>query len=155
MLWKPPDGEVEPIPFSKLFRGTVRPIGLAGRFYKGMEVGDVPDAMQTTPTMDLFHYVPVIPEPYVAVWEGSIDVEQTGTHRFRVSGSGQVRLFLDDYQIAQWPPGSELESEASPFIRSGEHAIRVRVHVRSRRRRSSKCSGRRRTRNYDRFRSRC
>ena len=125
VLWKPPEGEVGPIPFSRLFRGTVRPIGLAGRFYKGMEVGDVPDAMQTTPTMDLFHYVPVIPEPYVAVWEGLIDVEETGTHRLRVSGSGQVKLFLDDYQIAQWPPGPELESEASPFIRSGEHPIRI------------------------------
>ena len=131
VLWKPPDGEVEPIPFSRLFRGTVRPIGLSGRFYEGMEVGDVPDAMQTTPTMDLFHYVPVIPEPYVAVWEGSMEVEQTGTHRFRVSGSGQVKLFLDDYQIAQWPPGSGLESEASPFIRSGEHAIRVEYRTES------------------------
>ena len=131
VLWKPPDGEIEPIPLSRLFRGTVRPIGLAGRFYEGMEVGDVPDAMQTTPTMDLFHYVPVVPEPYVAVWEGSIDVEQTGTHRFRVSGSGQVKLFLDDYQIAQWPPGSGLESEASPFIRSGEHAIRVEYSTES------------------------
>ena len=125
VLWKPPDGEIGPIPFNNLFRGTVWPIGLAGRFYKGMDVGDVPDAMQTTPTMDVFHYVPVIPEPYVAVWEGLIDVEETGTHRLRVSGSGQVKLFLDDYQIAQWPPGSELESEASPFIRSGEHSIRI------------------------------
>ena len=131
ILWKPPDGEIEPIPLSRLFRGTVRPIGLAGRFYEGMEVGDVPDAMQTTPTMDLFHYVPVIPEPYVAVWEGSLDVEQTGTHQFRVSGSGQMKLFLDDYQIAQWPPGSGLESEASPFIRSGEHAIRVEYSTKS------------------------
>ena len=131
VLWKPPDGKVEPIPFSNLFRDTVRPIGLAGRFYKGTEVGDVPDAMQTTPTMDLFHYIPVIPEPYVAVWEGSIKVEETGTHRFRVSGSGQVKLFLDDYQIAQWPPTSELESEASPFIRSGEHAIRVEYRTES------------------------
>ena len=137
VLWKPPDGEIEPIPFSRLFRGTVRPIGLAGRFYKGVEVGDVPDAMQTTPTMDVFHYVPVIQEPYVAVWDGSIDVDQTGTHRLRVSGEGQVKLFLDDHQIAQWPPGSGLESEASPFIRSGEHAIRVE-YMRSRRHRSSK-----------------
>ena len=131
VLWKPPNGELGTIPFGSLFRGTVRPIGLAGRFYKGTEVGDVPDAMQTTPTMDLFHYVPVIPEPYVAVWEGSLDVEETGTHRLRVSGSGQVKLFLDDYQIAQWPPGSELESEASPFIRSGEHAIRVEYRTES------------------------
>ena len=131
VLWKPPDGEIEPIPFNNLFRGTVRPIGLAGRFYKGTEAGDVPDAMQTTPTMDLFHYVPVIPEPYVAVWEGLIDVEQTGTHRFRVSGEGQVKLFLDDYQIAQWPPGSELESEASPFIRSGQHPIRIEYRTES------------------------
>ena len=125
VLWTPPDGEIEPIPFNRLFRGTVRPIGLAGRFYKGTDAGDVPDAMQTTPTMDLFHYVPVIPEPYLAVWEGLIDVEQPGTHRLRVSGSGQVKLFLDDYQIAQWPPGSGLDSEASPFIRSGEHPIRI------------------------------
>ena len=125
VLWKPPDGELGMIPFSSLFRGTVRPIGLAGRFYKGTEIGDVPDAIQTTPTMDLFHYVPVIPEPYVAVWEGSMKVDETGTHRFRVSGSGQVKLFLDDYQIAQWPPAPGLESEVSPFIRSGEHAIRI------------------------------
>ena len=125
VLWKPPDGELGMIPFGSLFRETVRPIGLAGQFYEGLMSGEVPDAMQTTPTMDLFHYVPVIPEPYVAVWEGSMKVDETGTHRFRVSGSGQVKLFLDDYQIAQWPPGSELEPEASPFIRSGEHAIRV------------------------------
>ena len=125
VLWKPPEGEFGTIPYGSLFRGTVRPIGLAGRFYEGLESGEVPDAMQTTSTMNLFHYVPVIPEPYVAVWEGMIDVEQTGTHRFRVSGSGQMKLFLDDYQIAQWPPAPGLESEVSPFIRSGEHAIRV------------------------------
>ena len=131
VLWKPPDGEIGTIPSNRLFRGTVRPIGLAGRFYKGTEIGDVPDAMQTTPTMDLFHYVPVIPEPYVAVWEGSMKVDETGTHRFRVSGSGQVKLFLDDYQIAQWPPAPGLDSEASPFIRSGEHAIRVEYSTES------------------------
>ena len=131
VLWKPPDGELETIQFGSLFRGTVRPIGLAGRLYEGTEVGDVPDAMQTTPTMDLFHYFPVIPEPYVAIWEGSMEVDETGTHRFRVSGSGQVKLFLDDYQIAQWPPTSELEPEASPFIRSGDHAIRVEYKTES------------------------
>ena len=87
--------------------------------------------MQTTPTMDLFHYVPVVPELYVAVWEGLIDVDETGTHRLRVSGSGQVKLFLDDYQIAQWPPGSGLEAEASPFIRSGEHPIRIEYSTES------------------------
>ncbi len=125
VLWTPPDGELRTIPFANLFRGTVRPIGLAGRFYKGTEVGDVPDAMQTTPTMDLFHYVPVIPEPYTAVWDGSIEVEQTGMHEFQVGGSGQIKLFLDGQQIAQWPPGSGLEPEASAFILAGDHAIRV------------------------------
>ena len=35
VLWKPPDGEVEPIPFSSLFRGTVRTNRTGGPVLQG------------------------------------------------------------------------------------------------------------------------
>ena len=128
VLWQPPDGVLEPIPFNRLYRGSVRPLGLTGRFYAGGDAVGVPDRVQVTPTMDVFHYEPVIPEPYFAVWEGTLHVDQPGPHEFDATrvGSGSVALYIDDRLVIQ-EPRAEGDPEEPPSVRLtvGEHAIRV------------------------------
>ena len=127
LLWTGAEGDPEPVPFERLFRGSVRSIGLAGQFFKGEDTSGVPDAMEVTPTMDLFRYTPVIEEPYTAVWEGSIQVDTPGSIRFGVgrTGTGSVSLAIDGRLIAQNPPDGEIGTESELNLVGGDHLIRV------------------------------
>ena len=100
VLWTNEDGDPEPIPFSRLYRGSVRPVGLAGRFFEGDRTSGVPDSMQITPSMALFHYSPVIPHPYTAVWEGTVQTDMPGPHRFK----GQPHPQRGDSPLRQQSP---------------------------------------------------
>lgn len=125
LLWQPPDGQLEPIPAANLYNGSVRPLGLTGRFYEsGVEDG-LFDASRITPAMDAFWYDPVVPEPYFAVWEGALDVLVGGDHRFEVRGFGAVKLFIDGDLLAQHPPAESAPSNARLSIDAGKHQIRV------------------------------
>ena len=120
LLWQPPDGELSAIPSRYLYHGTVRPLGLAGRFFKAGQEGPVPDATHVTHALDVFYYDPVVPEPYLAVWEGTLDVPVGGEHRFRASGVGRVELRLDGLLVAKNPP-----SDTSVALDAGEHSVRL------------------------------
>ena len=96
----------------------------------------VPDAMQTTPTMDVFHYDPVIPEPYVAVWEGSFDVERDGNSPVpgeRIRAGEAVPRRLSDRAVAAWV-GAGVGGVAVHPVRRARHPRRVPVRIRRRRR---------------------
>ena len=122
LRWKPPDSELVAIPTRNLYRGTVRPVGLAGRFYSGgIEAGPA-DALRVTPALDTFDYNPVIPEPYLGVWEGTLDAPASGLYRFQVAGTGSVKLFLNGNLRAQ-NPGSD-SNEGVP-LSAGGNRIRV------------------------------
>ena len=82
LLLQPPGGQLAPVPPERLYHGAVRPVGLAGRFYAGEVEGEAPDAARVTPAMDAFYYDPVLPEPYLAVWEGTLEVSTAGLHGF-------------------------------------------------------------------------
>ena len=125
LSWQPPGGEMSPIGLENLFHGTVRPVGLAGRFYPGGAESESPEAMRVTPAVDVFYYDPVIPEPYLAVWEGHIDVEVGGIYRFRAIGAGVVRVFIDDELIAHTPESDSVESGAELTLMRGNHPFRV------------------------------
>lgn len=148
LLWQPPalerdegdggdEGEAEaelqplaPIPIEHLYNGDVRPIGLAGRFFVGGdaaaldELGDaVPDAMQLTAGIGgAFWYNAVVDAPYVAVWDGSLAVSESGLHRFRFGGiHGDMRVLMDGEPLIDTRGDREVELELS----EGAHRIRL------------------------------
>ncbi|MCH8206504.1 MAG: glycosyltransferase family 39 protein [Chloroflexi bacterium] len=125
LLWEPPGRALESISASNLYRGSVRPLGLAGRFFESGEDEGTPNATRVTPAMGSFYYDPVVPEPYLAVWEGSVDVPDGGTYRFKVEAAGTVRLLLDGNLIVQSPGSPGVKPEASTHLDAGRHAIRV------------------------------
>ena len=134
LLWQPPGGELEAIPTTYLYHGSVRPLGLAGRFHE-IEEGlagdpsaaptDSPAATRLTPAMDTFWYNPVVPEPYLAVWEGTLDVRADDSYRFKLDGSGTVKLILDGTLRAQHPGTRIIGPEERVTLRAGKHLIRV------------------------------
>ncbi len=127
VLWTNEDGDPEPIPFSRLYRGSVRPVGLAGRFFEGDRTSGVPDSMQITPSMALFHYSPVIPHPYTAVWEGTVQTDMPGPHRFKVSRthSGEIALYVNNRLVAQDPPNDDAATSGELNLAPGRNALRV------------------------------
>ena len=127
VLWESTTGQLTEIPFSRLYRGSVRPLGLAGRFYSGKRSSGEPDSLEVTPSMDLFHYTPVIPEPYTAIWEGTVDVDAPGLRRFRTArtGSGEISLYVDDHLVAQDPPDDDIAAEGKVNLAQGRHSLRV------------------------------
>ena len=102
VLWLNENGDPEPIPFGRLYRGSVRPVGLAGRFFEGDRASGAPDSMQVTPSMDLFHYTPVVPYPYTVTWDGALQTDVPGPYRFKVgrTHNGRIRA------LRQRPPSS-------------------------------------------------
>ncbi len=134
VLWRAPDGEIEPIPFGRLYRGSVRPLGLAGRFYAGDDTTGAPDSMQVTPSMDVFHYESVVPAPYSAIWDGALTVALPGNQTFRVEriGTGSVALYVDGSLVARDPPLDETTVEGEINLAPGRHEIRVEYRSESR-----------------------
>ena len=124
LSWQPPGGTLEPIPFSNLYHGSVRPVGLAGRFYAGRAEKDVPDAVHTTPAADNFYYNPVVAEPYLAIWTGVLRVERSGQHTFRIEGAGTVELTIDGSRAALKPAGIGSKTRELP-LSAGERHIRI------------------------------
>ena len=124
LSWQPPGENLVPIPFSNLYRGSVRPVGLAGRFYEGQAEKAVPDAVHTTPATDNFFYDPAVPEPYLAIWTGDLRVERSGIHRFRLEGAGTVELTIDGRQAALKPAGVGTRTRELLLI-AGVRQIRI------------------------------
>jgi len=125
LLWQPPEGELAPIGRDSLFHGTVQPLGLVGRFFKDGAAEGRPDALRVTPAMDAFYYDPVVAEPYLAVWEGTLNVETAGDQRFLVNGAGDVRLFIGGELTARRPPEAGVDEEGSMALGVGPVPITV------------------------------
>ena len=127
VLWVNEDGQPEPIPFSRLYRGSVRPVGLAGHFFVGDRTSGVPDSMQITPTIDLFHYSPVIPHPYTTIWEGTVQSDMPGPRRFKVNRthSGEIALYVNNRLIAEDPPNGDSATSGEINLFPGQNALRV------------------------------
>ena len=126
VLWRPPGGELEQVPFSNLYRRTVRPIGAVGLFFKKGQESGLPDAVEIASSLDVFSYFPVIDEPHTVVWEGMLNVEQLGNHRFAVERvSGPVKLYFEGDLLAQDPPSEEADREGEILVGSGSYPVRV------------------------------
>ena len=136
ILWTPPDGGRAPIPFANLYRESVRPIGLAGRFFD--EDPDdydpsAPDDARVAPTSDMFHYSPVLPPPYSAIWEGDLTVALPGNQRFALETAGgqTAALYIEGALIARAPATEETASEGEVNLAPGRHRIRVERRIES------------------------
>ncbi len=126
LLWRPPGGDLEPIPFSNLYRGNVRPLGAVGRFFKSGDESAQPDAVEIAPSMDVFNYFPVVDEPHTVVWEGMLAVESIGNHKFGVERvSGPVKLYFENDLIAQDPPSEDVDREGEVLVGAGAYPVRV------------------------------
>ncbi len=125
ILWTTPVGTTEVIPFGRLYRDTVRPVGLVGRFFMGGDSSGIPHVAHISPTMDLSYFDPVMPEPYFATWEGFLDVPVSGHYRFRVRGFGSVELYLDNTTIARTPGADGIGEEGGVYLDEGRYSIRV------------------------------
>ncbi len=125
LLWQPPAADMMPIPFGNLFHGSVRPIGLAGLFYSGSEERRIAEQAHTTPSMDVFYYDPVVPEPSMTVWRGSLKRLLPGRYNFRIEGSGDVKLFINDSLVAQHSATGSEATQKDVRLKPGENDIRV------------------------------
>jgi len=134
LLWRPPNGEVTAIPTEHLYHGTIRPMGLSGRFYTlhgdstaalNLTTTKIPDATVLTPSMDAFWYTPVVSHPYMATWDGSLNVLEEDTYTFKVHSTGKVRLTIDGFINLEHPPTKSIASEKRVTLKSGQHRIRV------------------------------
>lgn len=139
LLWQPPPDEegIEQrptaIPLSNLYRGDARPMGLAGRFYKGDHMAGVgaadvmgiaPDAMRVTPDIGgAFRYDAVVKEPHLAVWEGTIDAPADGVYRFEFGHThgAATRVSIDGEAVIDTRDDREREIDLS----AGARNIRV------------------------------
>lgn len=125
LMWQPPGGVLAPVPYDHLYRGPVRPLGLAGLFYSSEVEEEVADGARVTPAMDAFYYDPVVPEPYLAVWEGVLEVPVRGEHDFSVDGAGSVSIVIDGVPWARHPPTQLVASSATVTLTAGPHRVRV------------------------------
>ena len=125
LWWQPPGGDLAPIPYERMYHHPVRPVGLAGRFYRGSGEKDRPDAVHVTHAMDVVYYHAVLPYPYLAVWEGTLEAPASGRYAFRVGGFGAVTLTVDEELTARSPSGPAVGPYGIADLDAGEHKIRV------------------------------
>jgi hypothetical protein len=128
LLWQPPGGRLQPIPLRHLYHGPVRPIGLAGDFYQDASREEsYADAKRVTPGLDAFYYDPVVPEPYFAVWEGTLTVDAPfeGDYLFELTGAGVVDLYIDGLPVARSPELEPIDLTSRVGLSPGEHTIKL------------------------------
>lgn len=143
LLWKQPpppteddldkeedagEPQFKPITASNLYHGDVRPVGLAGRYFKGIDDaneidGAIPDAMQITPGIGgAFWYNSVVDDTHLAVWDGNLNVPMSGRYRFKLGEvRGEMRISLDDETLLDTRGEREREIE----LVEGRHSIRL------------------------------
>ncbi len=120
--------EFKPISAGNLYLGDVRPVGLVGRFFDAVddaaEIGDaVPYAVQVTPGVGgAFWYHSVVKGRHVAVWDGTLNVPESGLHRFRFGEvHGEMKLNIDGETVIDTRAVEESEVE----LVEGRHRIRL------------------------------
>ena len=125
LLWKPPDADWQVVPTARLFRGDVRPYGLAGRFYALEGESETYSASRVTPFMQPFWYDPVLAEPYRAIWEGVLDAPDDGEYGFTLSAEGELSLSVDGHLVARTPSDEDTPHSAVVPLTGGPHRILV------------------------------
>ncbi|MCY4578355.1 MAG: PA14 domain-containing protein, partial [Chloroflexi bacterium] len=117
-----------PISASNLYHGDVRPVGLVGRFFRGIEDPReidrvLPDAQRVTPGIGgAFWYNSVVEGAHLAIWDGVLNVPEAGLYRLRLNEvHGEMKLILDGETIIDSRSDRETEVELS----AGRNRIRL------------------------------
>ena len=114
-----------PVPMGRgdLFRGSVRSMGMAGRFVRQVDGEAV---LRISPSMDVFDYHPVVGGRHLATYEGRLMVERPGEYEFLLdTHSGPVRLYVDGVLAAQEPGGDLAPQTARLDLPRGRVGLRV------------------------------
>ena len=134
VLWQPPGQEAfAAIPLGNLFNGSVRPVGLTGRFYDGARDADsvegvAPDAMRITPDIgSAFWLEPVLDAPYFAVWDGTLNAPEGGAYMFKTENVfGELKVFIDGELAVSSDEGNDSNEL---MLSRGDHDIRLEYHA--------------------------
>lgn len=125
LRWQPPfSAELAPIPSENLYRDTVQPTGLAGRyFHQSVEIPErPPDALWLLPS--LAHpdwYTPPITEPYLAMWDGTLKAPRDGEYSIRAREVfGALTVEIDGEKVIQ--PDM---FDGALYLTEGWHEIRL------------------------------
>ncbi|MXY46913.1 MAG: hypothetical protein F4Y44_08000, partial [Chloroflexi bacterium] len=120
--------QFKPITANNLYHGAVRPVGLAGRFFKGIDdaneiEGAIPDAMQITPGIGgAFWYNSVVDGAHFAVWDGNLNVPMSGRYGFKLGEvRGEMRISLGGETLLDTRDKRNTEIE----LIEGRHSIRL------------------------------
>ena len=125
LLWQPPHtAEPGPIPSGNLYHDPVRPTGLSGRYFQ-RDTGlpeRPPDVLRLFPTLaHLDWYPPPLPEPYLAVWDGTLEVSVDGDYGIRVREVfGTLTVAINGVTVI--PPETP---DGTLHLPAGSHTIRV------------------------------
>ena len=134
VVWQPPGQEAfQTIPLGNLFNGSVRPVGLTGRFYDGARAvdsvdGAAPDAVRITPSVgSAFWLEPVLHAPYFAVWHGTLNAPKSGAYIFKTERvAGNLEMFIDGKFVDS---SGENDGSEKVFLSQGAHDIRLEYHA--------------------------
>ncbi|MCC7366848.1 MAG: hypothetical protein IT306_00405 [Chloroflexi bacterium] len=126
LRWQPPGtSELTAIPGARLSREQRTATGLLAVYRSGTDPEAKPDVLRFERYVQREATLPPLAGPYVLDLIGVVDAPKAGTYRFRVQGSGNVGLWLDDLPVPLGQsPGDE---PASVVLPDGDHSIRVRL----------------------------
>ena len=123
VIWAEAGGRAVPVGLADFYRGSVRPLGVAGRFAP-RDGGNEHRAV--VPSLDVFSYSPPTGGPHLGVYEGSLAVEVSGEYQFVVEGhSGPARLYLDGALVAASPPVDGAGDSGFVRLDAGRTPLRV------------------------------
>ena len=119
LLWRRPFNDWHPVDNMSLYKGSVRPVGIAGVF----ESGGVPFSAEVTGTVDTFFYDIGIDGPYSVVWAGFINVPISGDYQFHVSSNGEMGISIGPHNFSSLDYGATNFSMEKVSLKEGQSHI--------------------------------
>lgn len=101
LLWRRPFNDWHPVSDMALYKGSVKPVGIAGVFESG---GGVPFSAEVTGTVDTFYYDIPIDGPYSVVWAGYITPPVSGDYQFHVSSNSEMNIVIEGHMFSSSDP---------------------------------------------------
>ncbi|MDX1523307.1 MAG: PA14 domain-containing protein, partial [Anaerolineae bacterium] len=125
LAWTPP-GEAETLVPQEAFYGPpITNNGLQGTFYPNADWSGDPVLQRIDPVLDTYFHLIPLPRPYSVVWEGWLDVPQTGVYRLGLRAVEFAELFVDGNLLVATNAQNQLIDQAIT-LEARPHKIRIR-----------------------------
>ena len=127
LIWRRPDGGVEPVPVSALFNVPPSQQGLWATYYANEGWSGPPLMEQMTPFL-LLAWPPNEPtfHPFSATYTGLLHIETPGFYQFRVEADDGVRFTLDGAVLGEGLiPDQPNGVRAGLELTAGDHPIQI------------------------------